>query len=145
MRKMLSLVRLCLLSKLLSLKSHFFVFCADASKKLVTVWAKYLTAPDRSHLVLSKNGMIYRLWSYRSWNIVGRNKKNCRVDKEIPKSCINKGWNLAKSSSEPKNPWHFLKEVNKIFQMHLNISPKLWMIFAVISRKWKKNEPLVTF
>ena len=28
---------------------HFFVFSADGSKTLVTVWAKYLRAPERSY------------------------------------------------------------------------------------------------
>ena len=29
--------------------SSFFLFSANDSKKLVTVWAKYLSAPARSH------------------------------------------------------------------------------------------------
>ena len=45
-----------------------------------------------------------------------------------------------KGSLESSNPQHFLKVLNKIFQMSLNILPKLRLIFAVISRKCKKNE-----
>ena len=40
----------CLLFELLSLKcknGSFFVFSVDDSKKSVTVWAKYLRAPER--------------------------------------------------------------------------------------------------
>ena len=49
------------------------------------------------------------------------------------------GWHLAHGSSEPNNPWHFLKELNnKVFQMCLNILSKLWLFFAVNSRKYKK-------
>ena len=33
-----------LLPELWSLKCHFYVFCADDAKKIVTVWAKYLSA-----------------------------------------------------------------------------------------------------
>ena len=53
----------------------FFLFSANESKKLVTVWAKYLSAPERSYWFLSENGMVNRLWSYRSWVIEGRNIK----------------------------------------------------------------------
>ena len=42
----------------------FFVFSADDSKKLVTVLAKDLGAPERSR-VLSENSMVNRLWNYR--------------------------------------------------------------------------------
>ena len=43
----------------------FFVCSADGSKKLVTVYAKHLSVPQRSFLVLSENGMVNKLWSYR--------------------------------------------------------------------------------
>ena len=43
--------------------ANFFVFSADNSKKLVTIWAIYLSAPERSHQVLSENGMVNRLWT----------------------------------------------------------------------------------
>ena len=36
---------------------------ANDSKKLVTVWAKYISASERSYLVLSENGMANVLWS----------------------------------------------------------------------------------
>ena len=61
MRKMVSFVHL---SCLLLSYGHenvkgdsSFVFSADDSKVLVTVWAKYLGASERSYLVLSKNAM----------------------------------------------------------------------------------------
>ena len=81
---------------------------ADDSEKYVTVWAKHLCASERSYWVLSRNYMVNRLLSYCSWDIEGRNVKEM----------------VANGSSEPKNPYHFLKELNVIFQMHLNILPK---------------------
>ena len=53
--------------------SSFSVFSVYDSKKLVKNWAKYLRATERSYRVLSENGMVSRLWNYRSWDIVGRN------------------------------------------------------------------------
>ena len=41
-------------------------------------------------------------------------------------------------SSEPINPWHFLKELNKIFKMHLNILSRLWLIVCCHQQKIKK-------
>ena len=59
----------------MSKMAHVFVYSADESKMLVTVWAKYLSISKRSYLVFSENGMVNRLWSYRSWDIVDRNIK----------------------------------------------------------------------
>ena len=59
----------------MSKMAHVFVYSADESKMLVTVWAKYLSISKRSYLVFSENGMVNRLWSYRSWGIVDRNIK----------------------------------------------------------------------
>ena len=59
----------CLLPELCLLKCQngtFLVFSADSSKKSVTVWVKYPTAPKRSYLVLSETAMFDRLSSYRS-------------------------------------------------------------------------------
>ena len=39
----------------------FFVFSADDSKKSVTVWAKYLSALEKSYCVLSENDIVNRL------------------------------------------------------------------------------------
>ena len=50
----------------------FFMFSADDSKKSVTLWAKYLSVPERSYCVLSENDMVNRLWGYRSWDNEGR-------------------------------------------------------------------------
>ena len=47
---------------------------------------------------------------------------------KIPKFCIFKGLHLANNGWEPNNPYHFLKKLNEIFQMHLNILSKLWLI-----------------
>ena len=37
------------------------MFSTDDSKKLVTVWAKYLNAPERFYLVLSENSVALEL------------------------------------------------------------------------------------
>ena len=42
-------------------KGWCFVFSSDGSKKSVTVWAKYLSAPQKSYWVISGNGMVNRL------------------------------------------------------------------------------------
>ena len=36
----------------------FFAFSANDSKKLVTVWTRYLIAPERSYRVLSENATV---------------------------------------------------------------------------------------
>ena len=38
-----------------------FAFSAGENKILVTIWAKYLSAPKRSYWVLSENAMVPRL------------------------------------------------------------------------------------
>ena len=48
----------------MSKKGSFFVFSADASKKSVTVWRKYLPASERSYLALSENAMDCWILSY---------------------------------------------------------------------------------
>ena len=40
-----------------------FVFSANDSKKLATVWAKYITSSESSYWVLSENGVVNVLWS----------------------------------------------------------------------------------
>ena len=44
--------------------AHFLVFSADASKKSVTVWTKYLRTCERSYLALSENAMDCLVLSY---------------------------------------------------------------------------------
>ena len=62
--------------------AHFLYFSADDSKKVVTVLAKDLSAPERYHWVFSKNCMVNSLWSYCLPDIGGRNiKKNWWVKK----------------------------------------------------------------
>ena len=39
----------------------FFLFSAHESKKLVTVWAKYLNVSERYHLAFSKNTTDYEV------------------------------------------------------------------------------------
>ena len=48
----------------ISKMAHFFLFSADASKKSVTVWKKYLRVSERSYLALSENAMDYCILSY---------------------------------------------------------------------------------
>ena len=74
---------------------------------------------------------------YFSWAIMGRNnkkkEKKCWVNKELVKSFIFKWWQFANGRSELHKPPYF---VNKTFQMHLNILPKLF--FSVFSRQYIK-------
>ena len=42
--------------------AHFCI-SADDSKILVTVWAKYTSASERSYWVISENGMVNLIWS----------------------------------------------------------------------------------
>ena len=43
----------------MSQMTHFLVFSADGSKKPATVWAKYSSTSERSHLVYLENAMYY--------------------------------------------------------------------------------------
>ena len=54
------------------------------------------------------------------------------------KLSIFKGWYLANGILESNNPWHFLKVLNKIFQMHVNIFSKLLLIFCWHQQKIQK-------
>ena len=87
--------------------THFLYFLlVTDSKKLVTVWVKYLeylTALERSYWVFSENGMVNRLWSYRLWDIEGRNIKKLLSQQKKTKSSIFKGWHLPNCNSEPNN------------------------------------------
>ena len=47
-------------------KMAHLLFSADDSKKLVTVWARYLSVTKTAYRVLSENRMPNRLWSYHS-------------------------------------------------------------------------------
>ena len=48
----------------MSKMAHFLYFLLMAAKKTVTVWVKYLSAPERSYLILSENAMDYSILSY---------------------------------------------------------------------------------
>ena len=50
----------------LSKKVHFLQFCACLSKKPKSFKAIYIYASERSHYILSENGMVYRGLSHRS-------------------------------------------------------------------------------
>ena len=56
-------------------------------------------------------------------------KKLLSQKKEIQKPFLFKSWHLANGSRKSSNPQHFLKKLNDIFQMHINILPKLRMTF----------------
>ena len=71
-------------------------------KRLVPVWTKKLSVPEKSSWALSEDGMVNSIWSYLLWNIEGRYIKNLLSQQKIPKSCIFKGWYLANGKSEPK-------------------------------------------
>ena len=74
--------------------------------------------------------MFYRFWSYCLWDIDARNIKNWWISKTIWILCVFRGWYLYNGSSKSNNPYHFLRELNKIFQIHVNILSKLWLIFC---------------
>ena len=125
-------------------KIAHFLYSADESK-IVTVWEKYLSAPERFYWVLSEKGMVNRLWSYRLWDIEGKNIKKLLSQQKLPKPCIFNSWHLVNGSSESKTPYYFLKERSNIFQVHLNILPKLWLIFCCHQQKLQKKLPFLTF
>ena len=100
--------------------------------KLVAVWAKYSSEPEKSSWVVSKNGMVKKLWSYCSWVTEGRNiKKPCSISQKI--TCIFKGWHLVNGSSKSNNPWHFLKELRSFafeeLQPWIPLPPPLCLIW----------------
>ena len=53
----------------LSKKMHFLQFCAEPSKKSKSIKAIYTYAAESSLSTLSKNGMVYKGPSHRSWDI----------------------------------------------------------------------------
>ena len=85
---------------------YFFVFSADGSNKLVTVW---VNAPEKSYWVLPENGLVnigYRVILYRKLRV--EIFKNLLNQQKIPKPCICNDWHLANGSSEPNYSLHFL-------------------------------------
>ena len=83
--------------------------------------------------------MVYWFWSYRSWVIKGGNiKKLLSQLKNNIYIYIFKGLYLANGSSECTNSLHFLKELNKVFQMFVNIFSKLPLIFCWHHQKIQK-------
>ena len=99
--------------------AQFFVFSADDRKKSVTVCTNYLSALGRS----------YRVLTVCEISRVEKSKKTAEWVKKYQNIVFSKV-NLATGSPESNNPHYFLKELNTIFEMYLNI-------FAVISRKYK--------
>ena len=49
-----------------------------------------------------------------------------------------KGWHLANGSWKPNKLQSFLKDLNKIAEMQLNVFPKLWLIFSGHQQKIQK-------
>ena len=112
----------------MSKMAHFSVFSADDSKKISQSLGKIFKCTWKILL----NSFKKMIWFIGFGVTVHKSTKN------IPKSCIFKGCHLANDSSEPKNPNDFLKALNKIFQMHLYILPKLWLIFCCHQQKIQK-------
>ena len=120
-----------------------FVFSADNCKKLVTVWAICLSIHGRSYWVIAENGTVNSLWLNCLWDIVDKYQKDFWYQ---TKKWTNKYQNpvllnvevllmLALKCILQNN---FLKGPNKSFQMHLNIFPKLGLIFCCIQQKVHK-------
>ena len=65
-----------------------FVFYADDSKKLGTVYAKYWIAHEISYYALSENGIFKRFWIYRLWDIENRNIKKLLTQQKIQNPTI---------------------------------------------------------
>ena len=63
------------------------MFSTDDSKKLVTVWAKYLNAPERFYLVLSENSVALELTVCE----ILRTESNSRVCKKNTKTLYFQG------------------------------------------------------
>ena len=115
-----------------------FIFSADDSKKIVTVCANYLRATERSYWVFSEQGMINRVWSYRSWVILGRNTQKLVSQQKIPKSSIFKNLHLANGGSKFNSPQHLLRKLSRIFRCTKIFCPNCDSFFTVISRIYKK-------
>ena len=85
--------------------------------------------------------MINRLCGYRLWDIEGRNiKKTTESAKKYRNPVFSRVDILVMVAQNPLMEFlkeHFLKELSKIFQMHLNILPKVWLILCCHSTKYK--------
>ena len=52
---------------------------------------------------------------------------------------------LTNGNSKTNWPCHFLKELKKILQVHLNVLPKLWLIFCCRQQKIQNMSHFLTF
>ena len=73
------------------------------------------------------NVVVNRLQNYRLWDIEGRNIEKTA---ESAKNLYFKVRRIGNSSTESSDSKNFIKEINKIFQIHLNILSKLWLSFC---------------
>ena len=140
LRKNGSFVKLsCLLPELWSLKCQkWLIFCAFCWWQKNSSNSVKMFKGTWKYWVPSEDDVVYRLWSYRSWNIEDRNiEKTAESAKKISKFWVFRV-DILLIVAQSSIPYNFLKELNKIFQMHLNILVNLWLIFLVISRKYKK-------
>ena len=117
----------CLLPKLFIVieMAHFLYFLLMTAKKSVMVWAKYFSASERSYLAVLENAVDYCFLSYHQQDVNPYKYK-------ILVFLLNQDFfldifTIIISQMVTLNPikHHFQKEFNKIFQVHLNILPKL--------------------
>ena len=118
---------------------HFFVFSADDSKKSVKVPLKYFNESGRCYLVLLENAMDYCSTISKMSTLENTGFRFffffCWLSSFFYISTLDISRTV---TPKPINHTFFLQEFNKIFQKDLNILPKLTLMFAVISRKYKK-------
>ena len=95
--------------------ANFLYFSADASKKLATVWTKYLCASETSYLALQK-----MLWIVGFWATLCKisTLEDTKFDYFFADSAVL--WYsypryLTHGNCKTYEPYHFLKEVKKIF------------------------------
>ena len=70
------------------------------------------------------------------WHIKGGNIKKLLSHQKNNETLYLQGLlYLANASSESSNPHHFLRELNKIFQLRVNILSKLWLILCCHQQK----------
>ena len=95
-------------------------------QKSVTVWTKYFIESETSYLAL----LELMLWIIGAWATISKMSalENIALNQLVflyfyPQY-------LTYGNSKAYQTYHFLKELNNIFQVHLNILPKLWLMFC---------------
>ena len=108
----------------MSKTAHFLVFSALESKRYGTVWATYLSTSDSESALLghSENTVDYGVLSY-----VPLARYQTLKIQDLGIFCLHKFFPqyMTNGNSKAYQPYHFLKNANKIFQMNLNILLKL--------------------